>query len=346
MPLAIALVLVLGATAGCGGGSGQPPIQFGFNEDAVPGSFELQAELGMRVIRFKVPWSSVEPRPGRWDFAHYDALYDQLRAAGLRPLLLAAGAPCWARAGAAPCGIPAPAFDADWAEYLRHLAARYPDAIGIEIWNEENAVQFFPPRPNPARYTELLSAAYRAVKSVDPEMPVVSGGLLPARTTGRYAVGDAQFLRGMYAAGADGSMDAIGAHPYPLAAAPGGGTRYDLRAMEQNLQRLRTVRDAVGQSSTPIWITEVGVSTASAGGFPPGVTGTQQANALLAMLREAGQDPDVRVILIHRLIGPSPAPEAGPHGLLESGFGVFQPDGTPKPAACALSVEFGGSLSC
>lgn len=343
--LLAALALLLAAGCG-GGGAGPPPVQFGFNEDVTPTSIRLQAELGMPVVRFKVPWDAVEPQRGRWDFARFDALSEQMRTAGLRPLLLAVGAPCWAREAGAPCGVPGGAFDADWAEYVRRLVARYPDAIGIEVWNEENAVQFFPPRPDPARYTELLSAADRAVKGVDPDLPVVSGGLLPAPASNRYVTADGQFLRAMYAAGAAGSMDAIGAHPYPLTAAPGGGSRYDLGAMEGYLQRLRAVRDAAGQSSTPIWITELGVSTESARGFPPGVGGAQQASSLLGLLDRAEQDPDVRVVLVHRLVGPNPTPAAGPLGRLESGFGVFEPDGTPKPAACALGERFGGSLSC
>lgn len=346
LPAALALLLAC-AAAGCGGdGAGPSPVQFGFNEDVTPASIRLQAQVGMPVVRFKVPWDEVEPQRGRWDFARFDALYDRMRAAGLRPLLLAVGAPCWARAPGGPCGVPGPAFDADWSGYVGRLATRYPDAIGVEVWNEENGVQFFPPHPDPARYAELLGAAYRAAKSVDADLPVVSGGLLPAPATTRYATADARFLQDMYAAGAAGSMDAIGAHPYPLAAAAGGGSRYDLGAMERYLQRLRAVRDAAGQSSTPIWITEVGVSTESVRGFPPGVSGAEQASSLLALLDRAEQDPDVRVVLIHRLVGPNPTPAAGPLGRLELGFGVFEPHGVPKPAACALSERFGGSLSC
>src|SRR3954451_21442029 len=108
---AIALLLAC-AAAGCGDdGAGRPAVQVGFNEDVTPTSIRLQAELGMPVVRFKVPWDAVEAQRGRWDFARYDALYDQMRAAGLRPLLLAVGAPCWAKTPGGPCGVPGPAFD-------------------------------------------------------------------------------------------------------------------------------------------------------------------------------------------------------------------------------------------
>src|SRR4051812_4831104 len=118
--LAAIALLAASVVAGCGGdGPGRPVVQFGFNQDVTPASLRLQSELGMPVVRFKVAWDEVEPQPGHWDFAHFDALYDRMRAAGLRPLLLAVGAPCWAREAGGPCGVPGGAFDADWAEYVR-----------------------------------------------------------------------------------------------------------------------------------------------------------------------------------------------------------------------------------
>jgi hypothetical protein len=337
---------VLALAAGCGSVSGEPGTEFGFNEDLRPRAIQLQAEIGMPVTRFKVPWGEVEPRPGEWEFTTFDALYELMLDDGLRPLILAVGAPCWAGAPGAPCaGVPSPAFDGAWSEYVRRLVARYPDAIGLEVWNEPNSARMFPPRPDPARYTQLLAAAHRAVKEVDPELPVISGGLVPTAGS-RLATGDAQFLSGMYAAGAAGSMDAIGAHPYPIAGAPGGASRYDLDAMKGDLERLRAVRDAAGRSSTPIWITEMGVSTRSGAVFPPGLTGDEQAEALVAMVRATAAEPDVPVALVHRLIDTSSTAGSGARARLESGFGVFRADGEPKPAACALSDELGGSLSC
>jgi hypothetical protein len=348
----VALVIALGCLlAGCSpgnGGSAQPDVVFGFNDDPTPRWFGLQAELGMPLRRFPVPWSEVEATPGRWTWSRFDTLYREMRADGLRPLIMAIGAPCWAQGLRPPCapGASAPAFYAAWARYVRRLAVRYPATLGIEIWNEPNAVRMFPPHPDPARYAALLKAAYGAVKGVNPRLPVISGGLLPSPTTNRYAIADWQFLRGVYAAGAAGSMDAIGAHPYPISAGSGGRSRYDLAAMEQDLERLRAVRDAAGESATPIWITEMGVSTQSGGGFPPGATQAQQADDLLAMIRAVREDGDVRVALVHRLVDVRRTPAGGALARLESGFGVFGSNGAPKRAACALSAEFGGSLSC
>jgi polysaccharide biosynthesis protein PslG len=353
---ALAIVLLVGA---CGSSKPAGPGEalskgtlFGFNEDATVGSYSLQAELGMQIRRFPVAWGDVERAPGVWSWTRYDRDYRSMRASGLTPLLVAVGAPCWAGPSAASCHgaspePPDPAHDREWAEYVRRLIQRYPDAAGLEVWNEPNIVPNFRPRPDPARYTQLLEAAYTAAKGVDPRMPVISAGLFASPASGAYGVGDATFLAGMYAAGAKGSMDGIGAHPYPITStASGGSPSYDIGAMQDDIARLRAVRDAAGASSTPIWITEMGVSTQSAPGFPPGASESDQANDLLKLVTEVGRGEAIPVALIHRLVDPSYDPAGGALGRFEAGFGVFRSDGTPKLAACELSTAFHGSLTC
>jgi hypothetical protein len=346
-----------------GGGTAESPIvrgskAFGFNDDPDPRFFALQESLNMPIRRVSVPWGAVEAAPGKWDWTQFDSIYSALVDAHLRPLIVAGSAPCWAHAETPcnPAAPPAPSFDSAWAEYVRRLATRYPKIIGVEVWNEPNISPSFQP-VDPARYTALLKEAYTAVKQVDPQIKVISGGLFASDASGSYGMADGQFLAGMYAAGAQGSMDAIGAHPYPIAAGTNGSPgKYDPAAMETALDRLRAVRDAAHQSSTPIWITEAGVSTQTVAGSPPGATEEQQADYLRAMVRDVNADPDVPVALIHRLVdlpgaptGPFPyvrPPIPGQGGSVESGFGVFRADGAPKPAACDLSREFHGSLEC
>jgi hypothetical protein len=353
----IAVIVLTGAisasAAGCGGNgnSGIPSprsgVEFGFNEDVSVRDYRLQAELGMPIRRFPVAWGNVEPNPGTWNWASYDADYRAMQADGLSPLVVAVGAPCWATASQASCqrGLrrpPDPAHDGDWAEYVRRLAARYPSAVGVEIWNEPNIVPYFRPRPDPVRYVALLEAGYGAVKSVNPAMPVISAGLFPSAQSGSFGMADAQFLAGMYAAGAGGSMDGIGAHPYPF----GVGQTYDVNAMKADVERLRSVRDSAGDRSTPIWITEMGVSTASAPGYPAGESEQGQEDDLLSMVGAVLDDGKIPVALIHRLVDTPYNPAGGALALVEAGFGVFRADGSPKAAACGLSQEFHGSQSC
>ena len=316
------------------------PLTVGFNDAAGPSSYPLQAKLGIPVRRMLVGWNQVQPTSDKWDWSQTDAGYSDLLADGLRPLLVAMAPPCWAHPSD-PCdgvdlGITPqdPAYDGDWSEFLRRLASRYPDAVGIEIWNEQNLAQGFLPTPDPTRYTELLQDAYVAIKSVDPSMPVISGGLFVSPVSGPGGIGDAQFLQGMYDAGAKGYMDGIGIHIYPTA----GTTAGDVEEMENELNALRAVRDAAGDATTPIWITEMGISTASA-------SPSDQASDLVGLVQQAALDADVPVAILHRLIDP-PLTSSTTYAGSEPGYGVFDSDGNPKPAACALSALLGGTLSC
>ena len=356
VPVAALIALAL---AGCGGPKpfggepGPPPagMLFGFNEDLSVRDYDLQASLGMPVRRFPVSWGDAEPTPGQWSWAQSDPDYTAMRAKGLKPLLVAIGAPCWTGSADSTCrdgtltGPPDPSHLSDWADYVRRLVARYPNSVGVEVWNEPNITGRWAPHPDPVAYTMLLKAAYTAVKSVNPKMPVISGGLFAAPRTGGFAISDTDFLHGLYAAGARGYMDGIGAHPYPITQG-GGSSGYELQAMKDSLRRLRSIRDAAGDSATPLWITEMGVSTASAPGFPAGASEGAQADDLLTLVHALGQGERVPVALIHRLVDPPYTSSDGALAQFESGFGVFNDDGTPKPAACELSREFHGSLSC
>jgi hypothetical protein len=321
--------------------------------------------LGVTLRRIDVPWKYVEPAPGQWDWHLIDQEYSELLAAGLRPEIFTDSAPCWARPSMA-CndslytGPPDPAYDPYWSDYVRRLTARYPAAIGIEVWNEPNLITEWWPRVDPVRYTQVLKEAFAAVKSVDPKMPVVSGGLLSSPASASWIEGDVPFLTAMYAAGARQAMDAIGLHPYPIVYGSDAAIGWDPAQMVRWLQRIRAVRDAAGAASEPIWVTEVGESTTTQPDQPPAVTNAQQATDLVQLVRAAESERDVPVLIIHTL---DRAPPNLPDDLLinllgpvlnyngygeevNAGFGVFNPDGSPTPAACALSREFQGSLGC
>jgi hypothetical protein len=325
-----------------------PVVQFGFNEWPDAEHHALQTQVGAPVLRMFVGWNHVQPTPDTWNWDLHDGQYAAARAAGLRPLIVAVAAPCWANP-ADPCSgstwiVPDSAHDADWAEFTRRLARRYPGAIGIEIWNEPNIGPAFGWSVDPVRYTGLLRTAHGAIKRVSRNMPVISGGLFATPVSGHYGTSDSAFVAAMYAAGAGRYMDGIGVHPYPVAGGwDGTPARYDLAALDDGLARVRTVRDAAG-ASTPLWVTETGESTGTQDGSPPAATDAQQAEDILGIVRRLRAARDVRVALIHRLVD-SPGAQSD-YVALEAGFGVYRADGSPKPAACAISRELGGSLSC
>jgi hypothetical protein len=141
---------------------------------------------------------------------------------------------------------------------MQALATRYRGRVAAyEIWNEPNLnYEWGYLDPDPTGYTALLQAAYQAVKAVDPETLVVSGGLATTGEGSPTAMGDLAFLQGMYAAGARGYFDALGSHPYAFGHDPDYEDGWGLslaRAVQQ-----RQVMEANGDAATPVWITEAG----------------------------------------------------------------------------------------
>ena len=240
-----------------------------------------------------------------------DQQYAELIAAGLHPEIVAFTAPCWARPST-DCsnpyftGPPDQAYMQDWVTYIHDLAVRYPAAAAIEVWNEPNLDQYFLPRSNPARFTALLKAAHTAIKAVNANIPVISGGLLlspPIAGSGQVSggYGAVQFLAAMYADGAKSSMDALGVHIYPSDYVNGAPATWDPVAMQTWLGQIGAVRSAAGEGSQPIWITEMGISTTTEPGWPAATTPQQQATDLSQMIQIAKANPSIRTAIIHGL---------------------------------------------
>ena len=109
--------------------------------------------------------------------------------------------------------------------------------------------------PTPA-YASLLRQAYTAIKQADPQMPVAGASVVGA-TQGGGSIDGPDFLKTVFEAGSAGSMDAISMHAYSPDQTGSGAV--------SAVQRVRSVRDTLGDPSRPLWITEAGWSTTGAG---------------------------------------------------------------------------------
>jgi len=322
-----------------------PAALFGFNDNAVgqglttPGQDAAKlSSIGADVARVTLDWRWAEPKPGTYDFSRADAIYAAELSRGIRPLFVVLWAPSWALDASTPCDQyredchlpPGPAHDGDWARFLAAVATRYPGAAAIELWNEPNLVQYWQPKPDVVRYTQLLKVGFQAIKTANPSMTVLSGGLSNLQTSD--AAGNVKlrsFIAGMYANGAKGSMDGISFHPYPRSA--------NDALLYQSFDDVRDLRDYYGDAGTPLWVTEAGVSTTGANPF----TESQQARVSLHLYQTIKAMPDVRAVLLHTLFE-----TAAPATSVERGFGVVHSDGSPKPAYCLLAAERATTYSC
>jgi hypothetical protein len=213
---------------------------------------------GLDSVRFEVNWDSLEPNnKGEYDasyLAKLDAVVGLTQDRGLRPVVTILRTPAWARTGGT--GMTPPSKPSDYGDVMGMLAARYASVPGItyEIWNEPNSSVFWntPNYQDPAAYTALLQAAYASIKAAAPGATVLGGALV---------FNDPDYLTGMYADGAQGSMDGLSLHPYSRGFAPDDAS-VPSRSYSLALSQSQSVLAEHADSTVPIWVTEMGWSTA------------------------------------------------------------------------------------
>jgi hypothetical protein len=294
------------------GSPGGPTVPWGFNEDwgwsnnAFSGADLANSHMqkagaimpnSLSANRFHVQWHYVEDVRGTYDWSMSDAQYAAMQTYTPRPIMLLHRAPVWARDPAATCALgppdvcmypPLPEFDDEWKAFVQAAVARYPNVTAIEIWNEPNLATFWSPAADPTRYAAILTAAHEAVIAAGSSAPVLTGGLFPATTNGAN-VSAKEFLDQVYASAEAGAFEGIGSHPYAHQ------TPY-VERMWTRLDALRAVRDQYGDGATPLWITEVGISTEATSGVP-----LDQQGDLLAELYRSIEGHDVLSFVVHRL---------------------------------------------
>jgi hypothetical protein len=204
-----------------------------------------------------------------------------------------------------------------------------------EVWNEPNQTGAWTPRPNAATYTQLLKAAYPAIKGADPQATVLTGGTGPTPNDGTQ-IPPLDFLNAIYANGGAGSFDAVAQHPYTFPAYPGEAQNWSpWYQMYGTAPSLRSLMIAHGDGAKQIWATEFGAPTNG----PSGSYVSEAAQASMV----------TRAIAVWRSY-----PWAGPLFFFqgrdmgsnaysrENFFGFLRYDFSPKPAYAAYQAAITG----
>lgn len=306
---------------------------------------DLTARAGGNAARTPMSWAGLEPNRDKYNetgFANYSRLYDALTAEGIRPTFIILAAPVWARDSGAPqsCGTssscvypPARSMLGEWNQFVAEVTRRFPRAT-IEVWNEPNFKGTWQSGVDPERYAELLASAYDAIKGVNPQAKVFSGGL--GGTLKPDSLGAAEFLDRAYAANPSlkGHTDAVNFHYYP-APRLGAGT-----AFAQHFADIRAVRSKYGDEQTPLYVTETGSTTTG----PFAANEDEQADLVMRATRKMLTMPDVSGVLVHTLAEPTffaaDDPERG-YGVVRATSGLLGPAVEPKLAYCALTRAAG-----
>jgi polysaccharide biosynthesis protein PslG len=296
-------------------------------------------DAGVRWTRIGLGWRNLEPSKGSYSsywLADEDAAVKAANDAGVKVIVDVLESPQWASGSTNKYA--APKDPQDLANFMTFIANRYKGKVAAyEIWNEENGARFWPSGPSAAAYTQMLKAAYPAIKAVDPSVQVVFGGLANA---------DYHYVEAAYAAGAKGYFDVMGVHPYTCDSPTdywyvnaneqwvGGDGGYTPKSGERmtmysflGYREVHRSMVAAGDNK-PIWFTEFGWSTGTGSCSEDAQT---QAKYLTQAYQLAAQDPYVQVALwyMFREISWDGSSDMDGHGLLHNDF-------TPKPAYYAF----------
>ncbi|MCT7659922.1 cellulase family glycosylhydrolase [Mycobacterium deserti] len=233
---------------------------------------EMQ-KLGVNTVRVLIPWADIQPVPpgqfptpeweeSMWTRSQY--IIDKASSLGMGVLGVLNTTPAWGDDPDEPgYGIYTPPDPDLYAAWAATVAERFQGKVSAyEIWNEPNYAAYWTAGPDPAHYTEILKAAYAAIKGVDDEALVVAGVLGTVQNSG-VTMNPVSFIEQMYANDAKGFFDALSIHPYNYQVKFSQGldpTNQWQTPLEQ-LIAIRQLMLANGDEELKIWATEYGLST-------------------------------------------------------------------------------------
>jgi hypothetical protein len=344
----VALVCLLASLAALAGAGPAAAIETGFvpaMSQTVSGP-DAAGDLGVGWVRLFMNWQDIEPVQGVFNeaiIANYVRDVAGYRARGAKVLIVPTSSPQWSSGSANVFG--APGSPAQYAAFVRHVAAALPGVAAWEVWNEADGNVFWENGPNPVAYAALLRAAYPAIKASNPSAMVLSTGLI---------ANDSEFLTQLYDNGAQGSFDAVAVHtdnaclvapPSSFYREPDGRIgRYAFTGYRE----VHHVMELHGDGAKPIWMTELGWNTATsapnsckegmwAGTKPEGVSPGVQAKNLTDAYNCLAADPYVTVAMWFSL-------QDIPGGSgYDSHLGLMRADGAQKPAYAALKALRNGT---
>lgn len=220
-------------------------LHAGKNLDA---TLDAIAASGAHAIRMGADWPLLEPHLGDpYDWSGIDPIVDGVTRRGMTMCLATTGRP--------GTNLYTPDIAAAYVKAAAAVAQRYEGRVaGFEGPNEPNHNG-----ATATTFTDLIcKPLYDLTKQLAPTAFVVTGSLGGEKNGGDPGTA-ADFVTGMYTAGAQGHFDALGFHPYSYPLSPHASVAAQTRGwyhMHQAHATMRTHGD-----HRPVWITENGCPT-------------------------------------------------------------------------------------
>jgi O-antigen ligase len=224
-------------------------------------------EAGFDWVRQRFDWATLEPAPGRFDWAASDQLVAAIHQADLIPVALLDGSPAWARTagdtGVNDNPLAPPADPADFAAFAAAFALRYGVQVQFyQLWDEPNIAPHWGARHiEPVDYARLLKQAAIAIRQADPDAVILLAALAPTVDRGHTAIDEVYFLQRLYAAGAAPYFDAVAVESFGFGWTPSDPRQQNAILNFQRVQLVRRAMIAAGDGATPIWMVRYGWNT-------------------------------------------------------------------------------------
>lgn len=308
------------------------------------GGFELGGQVfgfgnSQQMRQAGMTWAKVQVRYNQGDPASIvQGAINEARSNGFRVLLGVVGNQEQLRANPGQ-------YFSQFAQFLGGVAQLGPEAI--EVWNEQNIDREWPAGLiNPASYTQMLSAAYQAIKAANPSVLVISGAPAPTGFFGGACTpngcDDDAFIRGMAANGAANVMDCVGIHynegilsPDASSGDPRGNSNHHTRYYPTMVNLYSSVFPG-----KPLCFTELGyLSPEGFGPLPPGfswaanTTVQDQAEWLARAAVLSRQGGRVRLMIVWNVNATQFTPDP------QAGFAIIRPNNS-----CLACNTLGGAM--
>ncbi|WOF22318.1 cellulase family glycosylhydrolase [Microbacterium betulae] len=286
--------------------------------DSNTGAADAIRAVGFGAARHSVTWSASEYEPGVYLFPdEVTRQFDVLASHGIGLLGIVNYENSLYDDGRTPSS---PEAVEAFGRYAGVVANRY-DVIGLEVFNEFDSLRFNSGECGAeARcYALLVRAAAEGVRAIDPDLPVVVGGI---------STYDGDWLEELWRGGAIDDTDIVSFHPYNAWDAPERIAGYLADARER-------MREITGETR-PIWLTELGWTTGDERG--EGLSLWDQA-AYLVRAETTALGSGADRVFWYDLVN-----DSADDDLHEGNFGLFsqREDGAsalrPKPAAFAQTL--------
>ncbi|MFQ5813622.1 MAG: O-antigen ligase family protein [Anaerolineae bacterium] len=242
-----------------------------YDEAELEHALDLIEAGGFQWVRQTFPWADIEAQAGQYDWAAWDRIVAAVREHDLDLIAVLDTSPRWAQRNPEAADRYSPPQEmADFGRFAQAFAERYREEIDYyQIWNEPNLSSHWGGAyVDPAGYARLLREGYIQVKAADPSSFVLTAGLAPNSEGGPLNLNEVDFLRGLYAAGADDYFDIVAVKPYGFDTGPDDRQVHLGILNFSRAQLLREVMVTNGDETKAVWAVEFGWNA-----LPPGWQG-------------------------------------------------------------------------